>query len=671
MDAIQRIECKNKAAFVMSFVITDGKFTSPSSGDYPVLQSCTIDLAPTKLPEGNVVWAVVSAYWGSTKAAAEKFTFAMNGKIAVYEVEGTLFGYSINFKGIEDDPGSRPPGFPIFIPIKQEEFLNWAHTIDVPGVWTCAPRSADDVVAACNWAAQNGYTVRPRGIMHNWSPLSVTPGLPDYNKLLLIDTTVSLNDISFIPPHGSVGPSVKVGTGATMAALMQFLETQQGGNGVAPGYSFPHIPAPDNLTVGGVMAINAHGTAVPTPPNDNFTTTYGSMSNRILSLTAVVTDPQGTDPTKAYQLKIFERGDKETTAFMTQLGRALITEVTIQVIDNYNLRCLSITNIDSATLFKEPAGGPPPPNSCGDFLNQSGRIEVIWFPFTTYPWLKVWTVDAAKPATSRQVDGPNNYTFSDNLPDFVTSLIDIILNSDPSLTVKFGQMMLDMTNSGLDGLVLGYPVLPQCRDIWGASKNTLFYVKDTTLRITANGYAVLMNKANVQQAIADFTTQFETMLTAYQGQNKFPINSPLEIRVTGLDSGDGMPSVTGGPAGRPVISSLATDAETIKNNWDVAVWFDVLTIPGTKYAMDFYTELEEWFTQHFTAPATKVVPEWSKGWAYTTNGAWTNDAFIDGIKQDFTTNRAADDNWAWEQAILAKYDAYNIYQSQLTQTLFS
>ena len=48
-----------------------------------------------------------------------------------------------------------------------------------------------------------------------------------------------------------------------------------------------------------------------------------------------------------------------------------------------------------------------------------------------------------------------------------------------------------------------------------------------------------------------------------------------------------MPSVTGGPAGRPVISGLAIDTETISNNWAVAVWFDVLTIPGTKYAMDF------------------------------------------------------------------------------------
>jgi hypothetical protein len=669
MEAVQRFECKNKAAFVMSFLVTDGTSNTPSSGNYPVLESRTIDLSSSKLPEGTSVWAVVSAYWGSTKAATEEFSFAMNGKTAVYEVEGTLFGYSINFMGIEDNPGSRPPGFPVTIPIKQEQFINWDKTIDVPGVWTCEPRSGDDVAAACTWAAQNGYTVRPRGIMHNWSPLSVTPGLPSYDKLLLIDTTVSLNDITFIPATGTSGPAVKVGTGATMSALMQFLEEQQGGNGAAPGYSFPHIPAPDHLTVGGVIAINAHGTAVPTPPNDDFATTYGSMSNRILSLTAVVTDPQNTDPT-AYQLKIFERGEKETTAFMTQLGRGMITEVTLQVIDNYNMRCLSITDIDQSVLFAVPSGGVMPPNSCGDFLNQSGRIEVIWFPFTSFPWLKVWTVEATKPASSRQVDGPNNYTFSDNLPDFVTTLIDTILNVDPSLTVKFGQIMLDMTISGLDGLVLGLPLLPQCRDIWGVSKNTLFYVKDTTLRVTANGYAVLMNKTGVQQAIADFTTQFETMLNDYNSQNKYPVNSPLEIRVTGLDSGDGMPSVTGGPAGRPVISSLATDAETVKNNWDVAVWFDVLTLPGTQYSLDFYSELEQWFLQHFTTPTAKVVPEWSKGWAYTAAGAWTNTSFINHIKQSFTTGRDADDNWVWETATLAKYDASNIYKSQLTEALF-
>ncbi|WP_405206493.1 cholesterol oxidase substrate-binding domain-containing protein [Aquimarina sp. LLG6339-5] len=569
----------------------------------------------------------------------------------------------------ENIPRESLIGFPVNVPVKQETFSNWAKAIVVPNIWTCIPANENDVVDVCNWAAQNGWTVRARGIMHNWSPLAVTPNLPNYDKLLLVDTTASLNKMRFILSIDKMGPAVTVGTGATMGDLLKFLEEIPDGKGEASGYGFVNVPAPGHLTVGGVIAINAHGTSVSTPPNDNFKTTYGSMSNRILSLTAVVTDPNSNDPTM-YQLKTFQRGDKELTALMTQLGRTMITSVTLQVIENYNLRCLSITNINKDVLFKLQTGTVPPANSCGDFLNKSGRIEVIWFPFTSYPWLKVWTVEATKPATSRKVDGPNNYPFSDNLPDFVVKMIDVIMSTAPGLTEDFGQLMLKMTSEGLDGKILGFPIYDQSRDIWGPSKNTMLYVKDTTLRVTANGYAILMNKSEVQQAISDFTTQFETMLLKYKGENKFPINSPLEIRVTGLDRGDDMPSFTKEPAGRPVISSLATDAETIKNNWDVALWLDVLTIPGTKYADEFYQELEEWFLNHFTAPKARVVPEWSKGWAYTSSGAWTSDTFIDTIKKGFMDHREANDNWAWESSILTKYDSHNIYQSKLTQKLF-
>jgi hypothetical protein len=674
MNAVQKIECKNKAWFVMSFNVTSGPYTTASTGDYPSVgshTSRTIDLAASTFSEGVTVWPVVSAVLGKTQAATDQLTFAMNGKTAIYEISGTTFDYSIKLVTIVDGTSTGPAGFPANIPVNEVPFINWDQTIDVPAVWACAPRTGDGAAAACNWAAQNGYTVRPRGIMHGWSPLSVTPGLPSYDKILLIDTTKALNSMSFIPASGNNGPAVKVGAGATMGALMQFLEQQPGGKGAAPGYSFPHIPAPDHLTVGGVLAINGHGTAVPTPPNDDFATTYGSMSNRILSLTAIVTDPGSKTP-DAYQVKTFERGDKDITAFMTQLGAALVIEVTLQVIDNYNMRCQSFMNIDSDTLFKAPNGNTPLPNSCADFLNKSGRVEIIWFPFTSYPWLKVWTVEATKPAASIQVNGPNNYPFSDNLPNDITKIVKTI-TSIPGATVIFGKAMETVTRFGLEGKnFIGIPgANPVSEDIWGASKNTLFYVKDTTLRVTANGYAVLMNKSNVQQAVADFATQFETMLANYRDKGIYPVNSPLEIRVTGLDSGDGMPSMNSKPAGRPVISGLATDAETVKNNWDVALWFDVLTLPGTPGSNAFYEELEAWFLNHFTAPAAKVVPEWSKGWAYTdAGGAWTSTAFMNHIREAFTTGRDADDNWAWQKATLAKYDAKGIFRSHLLNTLF-
>jgi FAD/FMN-containing dehydrogenase len=557
-----------------------------------------------------------------------------------------------------------PDSFPANIPISRQAYSNWDGSITASAVWTCTPQNADDVVAACNWAAQNGFTVRPKGIAHNWSPLTIAAKQPDYNKILLVDTTVSLNSIQMIPATDSSGPAVKVGTGATLGQLMEFLEKQPGGKGTAPGFSFPHIPAPGHLSIGGMLAINAHGSAIPTPPLDHFATTYGSMSNRILSLTAVITDPTSANPNQ-YGLKTFLRGDHETTAFLTQLGRVMIVEVTLQVIDNFNLRCQSITNLDKKVLFANQQGITPPLHSCADFLSKSGRIEIIWFPYTDNPWLKVWTVEPIQPSGSKLVTEPNNYTFSDNLPEWVTKFIEDITRI-PGLTVEFGKIMEKISSLGLD--------LTETRDLWGPSKNTMIYIKDTTLRVTANGYAVLMNRDNVQQAIADVTTEFEALLAKYQKKGffgEYPVNGPMEIRVTGLDRPDEVPSMTGGPAGRPVISSLSADAETEKNNWDVAVWFDVLTIPGTPNSNDFYAELEAWIISHFQAPAAKVVPEWSKGWAYTSaDGAWTSGAFMGKVREGFTQYREPDDNWDWELATLAKYDAQNLFFSPLNQQLF-
>jgi len=87
----------------------------------------------------------------------------------------------------ENNCETSPVGFPVNVPIKQETFSNWAKAIVVPNIWTCEPANDNDVVEVCNLAAQNGWTVRARGIMHNWSPLAVTPDLPNYDKLLLVE----------------------------------------------------------------------------------------------------------------------------------------------------------------------------------------------------------------------------------------------------------------------------------------------------------------------------------------------------------------------------------------------------------------------------------------------------------------------------------------------------
>ena len=567
-----------------------------------------------------------------------------------------------------------PNGFPSGIPVSQETYENWALMIKVPNVWTCEPQSEDDIVRVCNWAVQAGFTVRARGIMHGWSPLTVTAGESTAN-LMLVDLTKKLNSITEISPARDGRPAqVTVQTGATMFDLMTALELAPGGNN---GFSFAHIPAPGDLTVGGVLAINAHGTAVPTPPNDDFDVPYGSLSNQILAFTAVVTLPGSS----TYVTRKFTRGEGDDKAFLTHCGRALLVDVTLQITNNYHLRCQSFVTIPDMTLFAQPTGDTPPPDSVGYFLNQSGRVEVIWFPVypigsfppvTSYPWLKVWTVAPEKPPTSTLVTKPYNYPFSDTLSFSaqVSDLLKQILGGAPWLTPLFCFASAAITSAGLNGELKGSP---NSTDLWGLSKNTLLYVQDSTLRVTANGYAVLMKRGQVQQAVADFTAQFSAMIAAFQNNSLWPINSPIEIRVTALDDPAKINAGTT-TATSPVISSLSIDPVVRDNKWDVACWFDVLTlIPegDPQQAYDFYAQLETWFFQHFS-DGFRVCPEWSKGWAYTKGeGPWTNAGVIQDIRTTFSTGRPPDDTWSWEVDTLAKYDAANLFSNSFLKQLFS
>jgi hypothetical protein len=571
-----------------------------------------------------------------------------------------------------------PAGWPAGIPVEQTTFENWDKGIKVKHLWTCTPASQADVVTVCNWAVGAKYLVRPRGVMHTWSPITVAAGTPPGADILLVDLSqVPLPDGSPLPLTIEVavpgpGPrTVRVPIGMTMLALMQALESAPTGSGAAHGFSFAHIPAPGNITVGGALAINAHGTAIRVPGVDDLDIPYGSLSNQIVAFTAVVSD--SADPTK-YVAKTFQRGDADAKAFLTHLGRALLLDVTLQVVDNYNLRCQSIMDIPSTTIFAPPLPMDPfPEDSFADFLQRSGRVEVIWFPTfsgmpVSYPWVKVWTIEPTQPPTSRAVDGPYNYPFSDNLPPWLTGLLKVILDAAPSATPAFCKVFADFTADALYGKV-GFP---NSTDLWGPSKDTLIYVRDTTLLVTANGYAVQMAKSNVQWAVSDFSAEFLRLLKKFQSAGLYPINSPMEIRVTNLD--DPARIVTsGGTAQSPVISSLSQDELAVKNGWDVAVWFDVLTVvpPGDpQKSADFYAELEEWIDLHFRKYG-RPMPEWSKGWAYTVGGGpWTNPTYMQSVREMFTTGRTDEDNFAWEAATLKKYDASGLFHAPLLDQLF-
>ena len=320
-----------------------------------------------------------------------------------------------------------PAGFPRGIAIERRRFENWAQAIEVDAVWTCAPRTPEEVVAVTGWAREHHYRVRALGRAHNWSPLALARTPARSPRVLLVDTTRHLTRMH-VARAGP--PAIVTQTGATMAEVLTRLE--------AAGLGLTAYPAPGDLTVGGVLAIDGHGTAIPARGEKRERgQSFGSLSNQVLSLTAVV----WSERRRRYVLRTFDRDDPACGALLTHLGRAFITSVRLRAGPLRHLRCLSRTDVPADELFAAPGARG---RTFASFLEANGRVEAIWYPFTDAPWLKVWTVSRRRPASSRAVTKP--YTCRSALSLTPTRLRDCAPRTPPTSGVR------RRTSSSMSGL---------------------------------------------------------------------------------------------------------------------------------------------------------------------------------------------------------------------------
>ncbi|MEY9940401.1 cholesterol oxidase substrate-binding domain-containing protein [Streptacidiphilus sp. MAP5-3] len=532
-----------------------------------------------------------------------------------------------------------PPQFPAGIPLYQQTFQNWSEEITVEGLWTASPGSAADVLTLANWAHANGWRLRARGGGYSWSPLVASPGTPA--RVLMVDTTTSLTNITV---NAGSPASVTVQPGATMDNALGTLKNA--------GLGLTGFPVLGACTVGGVLASGGRGTGVPavgeTPLSGH---TYGSVSNLIISLTAVVWDAgQG-----AYVLKTFQRTDPEIQALLVNLGRIFVTEATLRVGADQRLRCQSWFNVTAADLFAPPASAGS--QSLASYVAQSGRVVCIWFPFTSSPWLRIFTPTPSQPWVSRAVTGPYDFTFNDIVPKNVSDLLSEIVAGDASVTPTFTAAQMDAISAGL--------VATDTWDIWGWSSDVLLYVRPTTLRITSTCCNVVTTRANVQQVVSDFYAEYSAKLASYAAQGLYPMNAPLEIRVTGLDQAAdcGVPGALGAQ-----LSPLRTRPD--HPEWDTAVWFDMTTVPVTPGCHQFMGEMEQWFRSHYTGSYGAVHNEWPKEWANTPSGAWTDTTAMSGaIPASYTDGQAAGDGWDAAAATFAALDPNGVFGGPLLDQL--
>jgi Cholesterol oxidase, substrate-binding/FAD binding domain len=533
---------------------------------------------------------------------------------------------------------STPTNFPSGIDLYQQSFVNWAQQIDISDVWYCAPSSASQVVTVANWAYQNGYRLRAVGEGHNWSPLVLAPG-ESVSNIVLVNLQDSLTSVSIDTSTSPV--TVTAETGVTMNTLLTTLQDA--------GYGFTAVPAPGDLTIGGVLTIDGHGSAIPTSGETALTgTTFGTLSNTIQSLTVVAWN--GSE----YALQTFSRTESAIAPFLTHLGRTIVTEVTLEVGANQNLQCESLVSIPVTTLFAEPSKAGS--DSYASLVAGSGRVEAIWFPFTTYPWVKIWSVQPTQPSGTTAVTGPYNYPFANSVTtgesDFISDIVDGLTFVTPAFEALEESIV-----------AIGLPA-DNASNIWGPSMDSLLYVQPTTLRVTAGGWTILTSQANIQQVVYDFYTQYNNLVNSFQDDLEWPMNGPVEIRVTGLEK-TSEAGVSG--AVLPLLSAAIPRPD--QSEWDVAVWVDMLTIPGTASSLSFYEQMETWLFSHYTGSYAAVRPEWSKGWAFSSSGAWTNTTMLTTTIPDAINAGQSQDNFQVASAAFDTYDPHRIFGNSFLDTL--
>lgn len=126
------------------------------------------------------------------------------------------------------------------------------------------------------------------------------------------------------------------------------------------------------------------------------------------------------------------------------------------------------------------------------------------------------------------MSAPYNYPFSDRMPDELATLAAELVRGNGAATPVFNQMVEVAVDAGLAATV--------SRDIWGPSKNVLLYIGASTLRVEELGRLILVGRKDVQRALHDLHRATSELRDRYVAENGlYPINMPVEIRMSGLD----------------------------------------------------------------------------------------------------------------------------------------
>lgn len=521
---------------------------------------------------------------------------------------------------------SRPPGlpddFPSAIVVESRTVENWSREIVLADVPVATPDSEEQALEVVRWAARMGWRVRPIGAFHGWAPLLAE----STERVVLIDQTQLTGLVDFTEEPV---PAATFRCGTTLAQAMRELEgVDNHGASEAPGWTFPDFPGIPDVTIGGALAIGAHGAGIRTRADQP--DLFGTMSNLILGFRAIVSVDGD------YVIRDFRRDDPRVASMLVHLGSAFLLRATLRAVPNCFLG-RRVEYPDWEELFAAPAD-PMPEGCLQQRVESHGRVQQLWFPFTTTPVVQSFSEEGY--VDHDRVTEPLVVRLSPDIPAAFTTVLTSTLSHFPWLTPLVERAVLAEMRH----------LSPPDSQWHGTSGNMLLYVPHDTLRVISLAYAALVRADEVQQAVHDVAREFDRLLHAYAKVGKDPINSCLELRVTDVDRTTDVGVAEAVPAllspARPLPGSQA----------ERVIWFDLVTTPGMPDSIDFCREFEAWLWQRFAEPGS-LRAEWSKAWAFGPEGAWSEERVIDRILRSYDpdgtleTARVARSQWrTWDTA---------------------
>ena len=584
---------------------------------------------------------------GEISLSRRKFLGAAGSTAAVTILPGCKF-----VAGSGSNTIPEPPDFPLGIELYQQAFINWSRETKISGVWFCSPTTGQQVADLANWAKQHNYRLRPFGSGHGFAP-TLLPRGHDGQKVLIINTHDYLNHI-LVNDTDNV-KSVTCGAGAYIEDICQECE--------AFDLGFYHTTAPGGISIAGALAMNAHGAAVPMAgetlePGHS----WGSLSNLILSITAVVWNESQAQ----YTLKTMQRDDPEIAPFLTSLGRAFITDVTIQLGPNLKIRNTSIVDLTAAEVLSPPDSQTA--NSFANLSDQYGTIDFLYYPFNNAGlcWIKTWTVTPEKPENAREVFEPYSLTTGVNMTVPFAEAFHSALRTFPKAIVPLYNQSAAL---GVKALFSNDNPETKINDIWGSAYTTTLYVQPNTHRKTVAAWGVIVSRENMQRALFEFFEYLENLLKEFKTKGQFPYTGPLELRAHGLDNND---DVLIPHAVEPTFSGARPHPDHPEK--DTIIWFAINNNVDQPHASEFNALLEEFFLSNYLDYGI-VRPEWTKGYAYTADGsfggAWTNDEILlETFPSTWRDGYPNDNNWDWGVSKLVESDPFGVFSNSHLDKLF-